>query len=510
MKLHHYFILCLAITLASIPFIKNAKHSIFSNSLKNNAPAISMITSVEKSDESSLPEPSQKKDSSLIPPYNQISDDELAEFPGATLVESGKGRGPKPDETLQVRVLKTNFKDPYVRTEVVLNKNTGNIVSRREMAADQLLVTLPKGMNEQAFIKWLNIPGVSITSITPSLSRLHFPSHASTSLQEIMKRLQENGLSTEPDIIYQQKLIDNTENVTTQWALSNSDGGVDAIDAWSIISQTPSIIIAIVDTGIRYTHQALAGNMWHNIAPTFGDVYGINAYANNGNPMDDNGHGTHCAGTIGGINNYREDSIRGVTQKVQLMACKYSDANGVGLTSDAISCIDYALIHGAKIINCSWGSPDNSPGLYQELQKAQAQGVIIVAAAGNDALNDDQGSFYPASYKLDNVITVAATTPGDDFAYFSNYGPTSVSLAAPGLNIYSAYADADDSYAIMSGTSMAAPYVTGTLALLEAKFPKDAYKKIVSRLLTSTDHLPILDGRTKAGRLNIAKAVSQP
>lgn len=325
-----------------------------------------------------------------------------------------------------------------------------------------------------------------------------------------------------------QEITPNDPYYNLQWELARSPrtylpfpDGINAPGAWKIRSSAASVIVAVIDTGICYTHEDLAPNMWHNQHPTFNDIYGCDATTPDisGDPMDAmdqqaRGHGTMCAGIIGAAGN-NNIGITGIAWEVQLMACKCFDSAGNAADSDMISCIDYACSHGAKILNCSWGnSGSNIDGtaFLAALQRAQNQGVIIVAAAGNSGSNNDLSPEYPASCKLDNIIAVAATNGNDQLAQLSNYGPTTVHLGAPGSWIYSTSIVTTDLahhpfYDHMSGTSMAAPHVSGALALMLAEFPNLSYREIIAKLLAATDPVPDLQGKTIAGRLNIAKAL---
>ncbi|MBW8863342.1 MAG: S8 family serine peptidase, partial [Verrucomicrobia bacterium] len=201
-------------------------------------------------------------------------------------------------------------------------------------------------------------------------------------------------------------------------------------NVWNIQTSASNIIVAVIDTGIRYTHEDLATNMWvnpqENLDGYTNDLYGINLINNgrgNGDPWDDYGHGTHIAGIIGAVGN-NGVGIAGICWNVQLMALKFIDTNGNGTVSDAITCIDFARSHGAKIINASWGSTAfASQSLHDAIAGARAANIIFVAAAGNSAKNNDVTPLYPADYSdLDNIISVAATDRSDNLAAFSNYG----------------------------------------------------------------------------------------
>ena len=305
----------------------------------------------------------------------------------------------------------------------------------------------------------------------------------------------------------------------TCWQLMNAgqSGGVvgadiDATDAWNTITSAGGVIVAVVDSGIRYTHQDLAPNMWHNPQENndgyTGDLYGINAITGSGNPSDDYGHGTHVAGIIGAVGN-NGVGVVGVCWSVQLMALKFIDSQGNGTVSDAITCIDYAVSHYASVINFSWGDPSwNSQALYDAIEAAGNAGVIFTAACGNLGQNTDYYPYYPASYQLANLISVAATTRADQLASYSSYGPSTVSLGAPGDGIYSCWNSSDSSYQTLAGTSMAAPLVAGACALLWAEYPYETYSDIIHRIMWNVTQIPALAGKCVSnGRLNLSAAM---
>src|ERR1051325_767568 len=299
----------------------------------------------------------------------------------------------------------------------------------------------------------------------------------------------------------------------TLWALNNTgqsggtpDADIDAPEAWDALTSAANIVVAVVDTGVRSTHEDLAANMWVN--PTDGG-HGFNALTGTNDPTDGSGHGTMVAGVLGAVGNNGK-GVTGVAWKVQIMACKAFNNFGSGNVSDAITCLDYARTNGARIINASFGFPD-SLALSNAIAAARDAGILVVAACGNSSTNVDLSPTYPACYHLDNVVSVAYTTRNDVLAAPSNYGPTNVHLAAPGDMIYSTFAATDNFYLSQSGSSFAAPYVAGSFALMLAKFTGETHQQIISLLLNATDPLPSLAGKcVTGGRLNLRNALSSP
>jgi subtilisin family serine protease len=317
----------------------------------------------------------------------------------------------------------------------------------------------------------------------------------------------------------------------TLWGLRNlgGSGGLSGVDinaeaAWDITTGSTNVIVAVIDTGVRYTHQDLVAQMWRNPGESGGgkevngvdddgngyidDVFGINSINGSGDPFDDNDHGTHCAGTIGAQANGGGGHV-GVAWNVRIMALKFLAASGGGQTSDAIDCLNYAVAKGAKISNNSWGGGGYSVALYDALVAARAANHLFLAAAGNNGSDNDENPSYPSGYDLDNVVSVAALDRADRLANFSNYGQNTVDLGAPGVAIYSSVATTDTSYSSFNGTSMATPHVSGVAALLAAHLPTATYFEIRERLLASTVPIAALAGRcTTGGRLNAFNAVS--
>ncbi len=332
----------------------------------------------------------------------------------------------------------------------------------------------------------------------------------------------------EPDYrftINQTQTFPNDPSFNQLWGLHNTgqSGGtanadINAPEAWTLRTNASTVVVGVVDSGIDYNHPDLTANMWTNPGeiPNNGidddnngyidDVYGINAFTNSGNPMDDHNHGTHVAGTIGAVGN-NNIGVTGVAWNVKLMALKFLSADGSGSAADAIECINYSLTKGVHILNNSWGGGGFSQSLFNAINSAKDQGVIFVAAASNEGSNNDQSVSYPSGFNLPNIVAVAATDRNDLLATYSNYGYRSVHLGAPGSSILST--TPNNNYSTFSGTSMATPQVSGALALLKAQFPALTYQELIRRLLLATDPLPALEPTTfTGGRLNLYRALT--
>lgn len=312
-----------------------------------------------------------------------------------------------------------------------------------------------------------------------------------------------------------------------QWALSNSGqrGGKKGADisatlAWATTTGSESVVVAVLDSGVDYTHEDLAPNMWTrpaSIAPyqdnelgVIDDEYGFNAIDNQSDPMDENGHGTHCAGIIG-AEGENSIGIAGVNWKVRIMPLKFMNAGGYGTTKDAIEAINYVINRkkegvNVRIISASWGSTQRSRALEAVIRKAWENDILFVAAAGNASTDNDRRPHFPSSYNVPNVISVAALDRNDQLAAFSNYGAKSVTIAAPGVDILSTWLG--NAYEEKSGTSMATPVVSGVAALVLAEYPRMRVDELVKQLLVATDPIVALKGKVvSGGRINAAKAL---
>jgi subtilisin family serine protease/subtilisin-like proprotein convertase family protein len=334
------------------------------------------------------------------------------------------------------------------------------------------------------------------------------------SVPQAMSGLRAGGGTTvvQPDYVVSISRMPDDPSIGTLWGLDNTgqSGGtanadINAPEAWNTSTGSRHTVVAVVDTGVDYRHPDLAANMWHNPRGSADGLYGWNFINNSGNVMDDNGHGTHVAGTIGAVGN-NGIGVAGVDWNTRIMALKFLDGTGSGYLSNAVKAINYAVAHGANVINASFGGGGYDAAMATAIANAKAHGVIVVAAAGNDATNNDSSPEYPASYSGDNAIAVAATDRNDRLAKFSNYGPNSVDIAAPGVSIYSTLPGGK--YGTYSGTSMAAPHVTGAIALIWDAHPTWNYRQVVIAILHSTDSLSSLSGKTAHGRLDVAAAIA--
>ncbi|MFZ0033988.1 MAG: S8 family serine peptidase [Sedimentisphaerales bacterium] len=376
-------------------------------------------------------------------------------------------------------------------------------------------------------------PVVKEYSIVPGLTLVKLPAGMTVEQGRVSLAQSSAILYAEPD--YKRELygVPNDTRFGELWGMNNTgqsggtpDADIDAPEAWNISTGSSSVVVAVTDTGVDYTHPDLTANMWVNPGEIPGngidddgdgfidDVYGCDTGSNDGNPMDNSaeaGHGTHVSGTIGAVGNNAR-GVAGVCWNVKIMAVKIADANGVLYDSAIIGGIQYAINKNAKVINASWGGYGYSQAEYDVISAARGAGILFVAAAGNNGGNNDSMPLYPASFNLDNIIAVMATTNTDGRAFYSSYGLTSVDLGAPGGAGYGGSGDIlstlpGGGYGFMAGTSMATPHVAGACALLLSIDPSLTYTDVKQTLLDKSDPLPSLTGLcVSGGRLNLYKA----
>jgi subtilisin family serine protease len=319
----------------------------------------------------------------------------------------------------------------------------------------------------------------------------------------------------EPVFIYHAFVDPNDGQYGQQWAWPE----ISAPAGWDIQRDSQDVVVAVIDTGVDYNHEDLAGNMWRNPneVPSNGidddgnglvdDVHGANFVPTTptGDPMDDNNHGTHVAGTIGAVTN-NTTGVAGTSWKPQIMALKFLDANGSGSTVGAIKAVEYALAKGVDIMSNSWGGGGFSQALEDAIELANDQGILFTAAAGNSNSDNDTTPQYPSSYDIPNVLAVMATDRANNRAGFSNFGAQSVDVGAPGVEILSTVRN--NQYRQFNGTSMATPHVSGVAALLKQQDATRDAAQLKQLIMANVDQLPALQGTSvTGGRINLARAL---
>lgn len=345
----------------------------------------------------------------------------------------------------------------------------------------------------------------------------------------VIKTLSQNPLVeiVEPNFIYRINKTSNDPLLGNLWGIKNTGqqdsqrregiAGMDvgAEQAWDITTGNKDIIVAVIDTGIDYNHPDLKENLWINEVEAKGqagvdddnngivdDIHGANFVDSSkptGNPLDDHGHGSHCSGTIGATGNDGR-GIVGVAWNVRLMGVKFLSASGSGSLEGALKGIDYAVKMGAVILSNSWGGGGYSETLKQAIERSHQANTLFVAAAGNESNNNDANPTYPATYDVPNIVSVAAVDNRGQIASFSNYGKTKVHVGAPGVNVYSSIKGGG--YDSWSGTSMAAPHVSGMAVLLKSNEPNLSNVEMKERIVSTAKPIAGLRGKSKAGMAN--------
>lgn len=297
------------------------------------------------------------------------------------------------------------------------------------------------------------------------------------------------------DFSKQWGLNNDGKNSGSWWSRGTAGVDVSALEAWKITKGSVDIKIAVIDTGVDYTHEDLKNNILINEAELNGsagvdddgngfidDIYGYDFANDDSDPMDGHGHGTHCAGVIGAEHNSL--GIAGINAHVKILPIKFLKDNGSGTLEGALKAIDYAISRGVQIMSNSWGGGGRSQSLYEAIERAEQAGISFIAAAGNSSLDMDKKASYPASYDLANITAVGALDGKGNKASFSNYGKATVHVFAPGVDIYSTVSG--DGYKKMSGTSMACPHVAGVAGLILANEPNLSYAEVKARLMSTS------------------------
>ncbi len=374
--------------------------------------------------------------------------------------------------------------------------------------------------------RFRSVAGLQVAQLPPGLS-------VSEALQRY--RGDPNVEYAVPDtLLHIVETIPNDPSFSSLWAMKNTgqsggkiDADIDATDAWALSTGSNGVYVGVIDTGVDYSHPDLSSNIYSSASDCnlngadddadgyVDDCHGVDTANHDSDPMDDNDHGSHVSGIIGAVGN-NAFGVVGVNWRVTIIPCKFAGANGSGLTSAAIECLDWIATlkdHGLNIIatNNSWGGSESSQALVDAIEANMQRGILFIAAAGNggsDDIGDDNDAvpIFPADYSLPNVIAVAATDRNDLLGAFSNFGQHTVHLGAPGVSILST--TRANSYATFNGTSMATPHVTGTAALLKAQNPSLDWRAIKNLLLSSAEPIAALSGKTiTGGRLNVYAAM---
>ena len=379
------------------------------------------------------------------------------------------------------------------------------------------------------------IEGLQLVRIPPSMT-----------VEDAMHKYEKNRdvLYVEPDYYVKAVVTPNDPSFANLWGLHNTgqtggtiDADIDAPEAWDYTTGDSSVVVAVIDSGVDYTHPDLAANIWSNPLDCnangvdddgngyIDDCHGIDTVNGDSNPFDDNGHGTHVGGTIGAVGN-NSVGVTGVNWNVSIMACKFLDATGHGDTSGAIACLDYVAMmkdQGVSLLatNNSWEGGAFSQALLDAIEAQRQRGILFFVAAGNggaDGIGDSNDSVehYPSNFYASNVVAVAATTHNDARSSFSNYGRRTVHLGAPGSAILSTVPPVNNLspctpgnlYCSIDGTSMATPFVTGVAALLKAYDPSLDGKAIKNRILAGGDTIASMGSTISQKRLNALGALT--
>ncbi|RKZ15109.1 hypothetical protein DRQ53_09910, partial [bacterium] len=404
--------------------------------------------------------------------------------------------------------LAQSIEDPYVARELILSFASGADVQQSQDVLDELGATRV----------------VQFNRIDAGLYRLD-----SMTVEAALQLLDGNPYLAiaEPNYIVYEHAIPDDPRFDDLWGMQNTGqtGGtagadISAVDAWNIFTGSGDVVVGVIDTGLDMSHPDIADNVFFNPGEIAGngidddgngfidDVNGWDFANNDNNPFDDRGHGTHVSGTIGGVGN-NGVGVAGVNWTVRILPIKFLNSSGSGTTAAAVQAVEYATLMGVDLTNNSWGGGGFSTALLAAIEDADAAGIHFVASSGNSGLNTDSSPSYPASYDTPNIISVAATDHNDQMAGFSNYGALSVDLGAPGVRILSTVPGSG--YSFFDGTSMAAPHVSGVVAMMVGRFPLAPHDAIKQRLLMTADPIPALAGRTVSGaRLNAFMAIADP
>ncbi len=402
------------------------------------------------------------------------------------------------------------------------------VANAQQQKADFVAPTTPKAVPGEFIVKYragaavadaagaLRAAGVEVVDTLGLINAqvVRFPQGADMRMSSAALANLPNVEYYEPNYLYFALDEPNDPDYGQQWAWPK----IAAPEGWNVLTDSSKVVVAVIDTGVDYTHADLAANMWRNPGETpnnnvdddgngiVDDVFGANFVpaSATGDPMDDHSHGSHVAGTIGAVTD-NGNQVAGTSWKAQIMAVKFLGAQGSGSLASAIRSIEYAIEKKANIMNNSWGGGGFSQALEDAIKAANNAGILFLAAAGNDGNNDnDVSPHYPSSYEVPNVLAVMATDQNDKRATFSSYGAKSVDLGAPGVGILSTTPNGQ--LKAYSGTSMATPHVSGAAALLKAQNPTLGPVELKQAIMSTAEPVAALSGLSVTGaRLDLAK-----
>lgn len=404
----------------------------------------------------------------------------------------------------------------------------------RDYAPGELLVKFRRGAtfrDKAASLAAVGAVAAPAYRTIPGLHRVRLPAHVGVAPAVARLRQQSAVEYAEPNYLVREFVVPDDERFGEQWALHNTgavccgtaDADIDAPEAWDVATGAADVVVAVIDTGVDFMHPDLAENMFRNEADCdadgadddgngyVDDCHGIDLVDDDGVPLDPRQHGTHVAGIIGARGN-NGIGVSGVAWDVRMVACRFINSEGAGQIADAIECLDYAAglrDRGINVVatNNSWGGGPPSRALDDAVRALRDRGILLVAAAGNSADSNDRFPQFPCNVDLANVLCVGASTGIDSQAIFTNLGRHTVHLFAPGESVLSTVPGA--SYNWFNGTSMAAPHVTGVVALLAAQDPAADWRARKNLILSTVDRLsPMPEYSVAGGRLNAMRALT--
>lgn len=469
--------------------------------------------------------------------HESLSDPAL--LAGATRLETRVQPLPDKRQVREHRLWQVpHFKYPLIREEILREVEGDRVLDRQFVVADHALMKFPAGMTTEQVRTWAEKRGWKLRR-SQVLSGIHLVavnSQKAPALEAVEQLIAsfEADFPADPDgtppahhaepdsLVFAETAPPNDPSYAQLWGLHNTgaeggyeDADIDAPEAWAIHKGSRAVVVGVIDSGLDIHHPDLAANVWRNPDEIPGngldddgngyvdDLHGWDFYSGDALPNDDDGHGTHVAGTLGAVGG-NGIGITGVAQEVSLAGLRILGSSGTGTTSDAVEAVAYATFKKMPLTSNSWTTSKPSFSLQGVIAEAGVADILFVAAAGNDGRNTDLSPRYPASFPVWNIISVAATTRRDLPANYSNLGLVSVDLAAPGSEIYSTLPG--NKYGHKSGTSMATPHVSGALAVLKAYNPYATAAELKEGLLAGVDPVKSLMGQcATGGRLNLRR-----